>query len=111
MTVRRRVGLARLGRVTRRLVRVDQVREPAPTVTEQRPLKAAELKGAHKMNMPGFSADASLSRFNGLHPMAIWSWDSKSQVYPARLKNEDEGVDCDSCIGAQCVELHCLEKS
>src|SRR6185437_7349703 len=72
------------------------------------------LKGAHKMNMPGFSADASLYGLSGLHPMAgqaIRSGDSKSQVYPARLKNEDEGVDCDSCIGAQCVELHCLERS
>src|SRR6185295_2013023 len=102
MTVRRPVGRVRLGRVTRRPVRVGQAREPAPTVTEQRPLKAAELKGAHKMNMPGFSADASLSGLSGLHRMArqaISSGGSKSQVYPARLKNEDEGVDCDSCIG------------
>ena len=44
MTVRQRVGRARLGRVTRRLVRVGQVREHAPTVTEQSPLKAAEPK-------------------------------------------------------------------
>src|SRR5258706_413085 len=66
------------------------------------------------MNMPGFFADASLLGLSGLHRMAgqaIWSGGSKSQVYPARLKNEDEGVDCDSCIGAQCVELHCLERS
>ena len=66
------------------------------------------------MNLPGFSANASLYPLSGPHRIErqiIWSRDSISQVYPARLKDEDAGVDCDSCVGAQCVELHCLEKS
>jgi hypothetical protein len=66
------------------------------------------------MNMPGFTADVSLYSTSGQHQIGrriLLSGDSISLVYPARLKNEDEGVDCDSCVGAQCAELHCLEKS
>ena len=39
------------------------------------------------------------------------SRDLTSSIYPARLKNEDEGVNCDTCVGGQCAELHCLETS
>ena len=66
------------------------------------------------MNIPGFTADASLYCTSGQHQIGrqlLLSGDLISQIYPARLKNEDEGVDCDSCVGAQCAELHCLEKS
>jgi hypothetical protein len=66
------------------------------------------------MNIPGFTADASLYGTSGQYQISRQMIDSSQDllnaIHPARLKNEDEGVDCDSCIGAQCAELHCLEK-
>ena len=66
------------------------------------------------INMPGFTAEASFYRTSGQcqigRQLINSSRDLTSSIYPAKLKNEEEGVDCDSCIGGQCAELHCLEK-
>ena len=67
------------------------------------------------MNIPGFTAEASFYRTSGQCQIARQlinsSRDLTSSIYPARLKNEDEGVNCDTCVGGQCAELHCLETS
>jgi len=66
------------------------------------------------MSIPGFTADLSLNSLQGglqISRRILSSGNSIGQVYPARLKNEDEGVNCDSCVGAQCAELNCLGKS
>ena len=64
--------------------------------------------------MPGFTAEASFYRTSGQcqigRQLINSSGDLTSSIYPAKLKNEEEGVDCDSCIGGQCAELRCLEK-
>lgn len=64
------------------------------------------------MDLPGFTADLSLSRLSGQRKIGTRirsSGDSTGQIYPARLKNENEGVNCDTCVGAQCVGLGCLD--
>jgi len=65
------------------------------------------------MNMPGFTADVSLYRTSRQWQSASRMIDSSraliSPIQPARLKDESEGVNCDTCVGAQCAELHCLE--
>jgi hypothetical protein len=66
------------------------------------------------MSMPGFTAEASFYRTSGQYQIGRQlinsSRDLTSSIYPAKLKNEEEGVDCDSCIGGQCADLRCLEK-
>lgn len=66
------------------------------------------------MDMPQFTAEASLYKageyyqtgrpLNDLPPQMI------RVISPAAIKNDGVSVNCDTCIGAQCVELHCLEK-
>ena len=59
------------------------------------------------MRLPGFTADVSLySSRQHLH--SVLSKDVISGVYPAKLKDENEGVNCDTCVGGQCVALGCL---
>jgi hypothetical protein len=64
------------------------------------------------MKLPGFTADVSLypssQRLMGTH--TVLSKDL-SGIYPAKLKDENAGVNCNNCFGAQCVELGCLGKS
>lgn len=73
------------------------------------------MKGLSKMTkakLPGFTADVSLYSTSGQHQIArhiLLSGDLNSRIYPARLKDEGEGVNCDTCFGAQCVELGCLD--
>jgi hypothetical protein len=67
-----------------------------------------------RTKLPGFTAEVSLNTTSGQHQIGrqiLLSADAISWIYPARLKNEDEGVNCDTCFGAQCVELGCLSKS
>ena len=63
--------------------------------------------------LPGFTADFSLN-INGQHQVVgeiLLSAGLTNVIYPAKLKDENEGVNCDTCEGAQCVELGCLSKS
>jgi hypothetical protein len=66
------------------------------------------------MNMPGFTADVSLYRTSRQwqidRQVINSSRDLINPIQPARLKDEGEGVNCDTCVGGQCAELHCLEK-
>jgi hypothetical protein len=63
------------------------------------------------MNLPGFTADVSLYT-RRQHFVGTDSVHSKdlSGIYPAKLKDENAGVNCNNCFGAQCVELDCLGK-
>jgi hypothetical protein len=66
------------------------------------------------VKLPGFTADFSLHSMSGQHQIVrqiLLSGGLINQIYPARLKDENEGVNCDTCVGAQCAELHCLEHS
>lgn len=68
----------------------------------------------YEMKLPGFTADFSLPNMSGQHQVVRQTFLSGGPInliYPARLKDENEGVNCDTCVGAECVELHCLEKS
>jgi hypothetical protein len=63
------------------------------------------------MRLPGFNADVSLYNTSRQHLIVRQILLSGDLIYPARLKDENEGVNCDTCVGAQCAELHCFEKS
>lgn len=66
------------------------------------------------MNMPGFNAEASLAKTSRHYQTTRQEISLSTQmmraITPAAIKREDEGVNCDTCVGAQCAELHCLEK-
>ena len=61
------------------------------------------------MNLPGFTADVSLYK-SRQHLMGTHTDLSKnlSGVYPAKLIDENAGVNCNTCVGGQCAELGCL---
>ena len=63
------------------------------------------------MKLPGFTAGVSLYR-SGQHLITTHTVSSRDSngIYPAKLKDENEGVNCDTCFGAQCAELGCLGK-
>jgi hypothetical protein len=66
------------------------------------------------MNMPGFTAALSLhssSEALRIGRQILSSGHSTGRICPAKLKDEEAGVNCDTCFGAQCVELGCLRKS
>lgn len=66
------------------------------------------------MNIPGFNAEASLDKtsrhYQTIRQVICLSTQMIRAITPAAIKKEDEGVNCDTCVGAQCAELHCLEK-
>lgn len=66
------------------------------------------------MNMPGFTAETSLYKtsrhYQTARKVVHLPTHMIGAISPAKLKEESEGVNCDTCLGAQCVELHCLEK-
>ena len=65
------------------------------------------------MNMPGFTAETSLYKTSGHYQTSRQVINLPTQmirvITPAAIKG-DGGIDCDNCVGGQCVELHCLEK-
>src|SRR5882724_784101 len=66
------------------------------------------------MNMPGFNADATLYKTSWHYQTSRNMINLPTQmirvITPAAIKKEDEGANCDTCVGGQCAELHCLEK-
>jgi hypothetical protein len=63
------------------------------------------------MKLPGFTADLSLHSMSGQHQIGrqiLLSGGLINLIYPARLRDENEGVNCDTCVGAQCVGLGCF---
>jgi len=64
------------------------------------------------MSIPALNAEASLYKTRGQYRGNILNLSLTMQfpLSPAVLKDENAGVNCDTCVGGQCAELHCLEK-
>src|SRR5262249_17683173 len=64
------------------------------------------------MNLPGFTADASLYRSHGCYLACGAAYPSlmgrRGAIAPALISTD--GVDCSNCVGGECAELHCFEK-
>jgi hypothetical protein len=63
------------------------------------------------MNMPRFTAEASLYKASGHYQTGRQVINSSTQVissiYLAMIATG--GVNCSNCVGGECVELHCFE--
>lgn len=62
------------------------------------------------MNMPGFTADASLYQTSGRYQTGKHTLNLPEQmtspIYPAMV---NLGIHCGNCVGGECAELHCFE--
>jgi hypothetical protein len=63
------------------------------------------------MNMPRFTAEASLYKASGHYQTGRQVINSSTQlissIYLAMIATG--GVNCSNCVGGECVELHCFE--
>lgn len=63
------------------------------------------------MNLPRFTADASLYKTNGHYHMGMHviklSTHMINSINPSMINTG--GVNCGNCVGGECAELHCFE--
>lgn len=63
------------------------------------------------MTMPRFTADASLYKTNERYrtgtQVITLSTQMSDAIHPSMI--DTGGVNCDNCVGGECVELHCFE--